>query len=85
LDPLARAAFSEAAGSYTFDAYEAERLQEGVQSAAADTGTAVEPAASAVHDRREAEALLAALRRGKKFGQLADPAAMLEERHYAVR
>ena len=84
---MARAAFDPDENSYTFKGYERDGH---AVSNDASRGIELEDVrstlsnASETHDRREAEALLAALRRGKSFGLLRDPVEMLEEKHFAV-
>eukprot|EP00730_Choanoeca_flexa_P004594 TRINITY_DN11743_c0_g1_i2.p1 TRINITY_DN11743_c0_g1~~TRINITY_DN11743_c0_g1_i2.p1 ORF type:complete len:1192 (+),score=337.28 TRINITY_DN11743_c0_g1_i2:355-3576(+) len=84
LDPLARASYDAKAATYTFSSYSNSTRQ--LNTTFDDARSVVSDAGSVVpsYDRREAEALLAAMRRGKGFGLLRDPAEQLEERHFTM-
>jgi 3-oxoacyl-(acyl-carrier-protein) synthase len=86
LDPLARASFDADAQTYTFSSYSHLNRRSSTAAIPEDTRSAMSEAGSFVpsYDRREAETLLSAMRRGKGFGLLRNPAEQLEERHMRV-
>lgn len=91
LDPQARARYDPSSSSWSFgvSAEKAARATKDQRGEAQllqpqQVMAKVEAADRVRFDRREAEALLAAMRRGRQFGKLRDPVELLEERHLAA-